>query len=523
MTCVSSGCVTPERLPKEVYLDKCRGGWAGQMIGVVTGAPYEFEYNGKIQEDPIRPWKPGQVGGALNQDDLYVEMTWLDALLEHGPDITMHQAGEAFAATTYGLAEANNTGRQNIRYGIAPPMSGHPKHNRHADDIDFQIEADVIGIICPGLPRESNRLCDVFGHLMNYGDGVYGGMFVAGMYSAAYFESEDIEKVIRAGLACIPAESLYHQCISDVIRWYHEQPDDWRATWHKIEEKWQDDIDCVPGDPFNIDAKLNGAYVVVALLYGQGNVARTLEIGVRCGQDSDCNPATAVGVLGCMKGFSGLPKRYTSGFDGIKDKPFGDSTRTFPQAIEDSQTLAEQIIRRAGGRVTEEAYEIPVQRPVAAPLEQWENQMEIISVAIPPSEMQRWDPRFTLLSCGYEFGPGHKPDFAGIENVMLLVPKRDGPAFMEAHLDVPDTDTPKLHIPISSFGSEGDWVGEFRLEVLIDGQKRLDKVICTYGKFEEETIDLSGNKGQAVDLRIEVHQEGKYHWERAYFGPIVIE
>ena len=59
---------------------------------------------------------------------------------------------------------------------------------------------------------------------MNYGDGVYGGMFVAGMYAAAYFESRDVDRVLRQGLACIPAESQYHQCISDVMRWHREHP-----------------------------------------------------------------------------------------------------------------------------------------------------------------------------------------------------------------------------------------------------------------------------------------------------------
>ena len=97
-----------------------------------------------------------------------------------------------------------------------------------------------------------------------------------------------MEQVIRSGLGCIPAASKYHQAISDVIRWHREHPDDWRATWREIEKKWQDDVDCVPGDPFNIDAKLNGAYVALGLLYGEGDFERTLEITTRCGQDSDC-------------------------------------------------------------------------------------------------------------------------------------------------------------------------------------------------------------------------------------------
>ena len=145
------------RLSKEKYLDKCRGAWAGQMIGVCYAAPYEFKSNGKPILHDLEPWKPERIAGAIGQDDIYVEMTFLKALEDHGLNIPFEQAGKAFAATQYPLWHANRAGRTNVRMGIMPPRSGHPDYNRHADDIDFQIEADLLGILCPGLPQESNR------------------------------------------------------------------------------------------------------------------------------------------------------------------------------------------------------------------------------------------------------------------------------------------------------------------------------------------------------------------------------
>ncbi len=381
-----SGCGKPGtvRLTKEQYVDKCKGAWAGQMIGVCYGAPYEFKWKGTIYEGELEPWKPGRVRGSLGQDDCYVEMTWLSTLEKHGLDVTYEQAGREFAATLFGLAHANKFGRENVRRGIMPPLSGHPDYTKHADDIDFQIEADVFGIICPGMPQECNRLCDVFGHIMNYGDGVYGGMFVAGMYCAAYFESRDIDKVLAAGLRCIPAESLYAKCISDVIAWHQENPADWKATWKKIEDKWQDDIDCQPGDPFNIDAKLNGAYIVLAMLYGEGDMLKTMEIATRAGQDNDCNPSSAAGVLGCMKGYKALGENLTGGIAGIENTNFVHTAYSFKTLIPACQRALVMVIARAGGRVTSDAYEIPVQQPKApAKLEQWEDQMKIIGAKAP--------------------------------------------------------------------------------------------------------------------------------------------
>jgi hypothetical protein len=46
------------RLSKQEYLDKCKGAWAGQMVGVCYGEPYQFQYNGQIVPSTMRPWNP---------------------------------------------------------------------------------------------------------------------------------------------------------------------------------------------------------------------------------------------------------------------------------------------------------------------------------------------------------------------------------------------------------------------------------------------------------------------------------
>ncbi len=154
-------------------------------------------------------WEPGRIN-QFEQDDLYVEMTFVRTLEVHGFGVSIRQAGIDFANSGYPLWHANLAGRNNLRAGIAPPDSGHPKFNSHADDIDYQIEADFAGLIAPGMPNVAIQLGEVFGRLMNYGDGLYGGQFVGGMYAEAFFE-DDIVKIVEAGLRCIPEDSLYHR------------------------------------------------------------------------------------------------------------------------------------------------------------------------------------------------------------------------------------------------------------------------------------------------------------------------
>ncbi len=506
------------RLPKDKYLDKCQGAWAGQMIGVCYGAPYEFRFNGQIIEEDLKPWNPEHVAGAIDQDDCYVEMTFLMALEKDGLDITFEQAGKAFADSKYSLCHANRWGRENCRRGIMPPKSGSPEYNRHADDIDFQIESDLLGIICPGMPRESNRLCDIFGHIMNYGDGVYGGMFVAGMYTAAYFEDNDVSKVVEAGLACIPKESEYHKCISDVITWHHEHPDDWKATWKKLEEKWQDDVDCMPGIPFNIDARINGAYITVGLLYGGGDFLKTIEIATRCGQDADCNPSSAAGIIGCMKGYRALGDKLTGGIAAIEDKKFSYTNYSFKTLTPACQRMTEKLVKHIGGKVEDDSFLIPVQAAKPAKLEQWKDQKALVSVAIMQTQLDSWMPGWKLVACGFEMDPGVVSEELGRKNVLMLHPvSPEKPAVIASKLKVPDSADPNLYVDVSS-----DKHGDFLLKIYVNDQPALEKIIGTKGKWQTEKVPLTGQSGKDISVRIENHRGNEWGNEAAYLNKVEI-
>ncbi len=359
-------------LPKDAFLDKVRGGWAGQMFGVIYGAPTEFRARGATY-DGERVGTPAELKDALDQDDLYVEMTFAEVLDRYGLDAAPQQYGEAFRDSKYRLWHANLAGRRNLSRGILPPLSGDPRHNAHANDIDFQIEADFIGLMSPGLPRAVQYFGDRVGHVMNYGDGVYGGIFIGAMYAAAFFE-DDPRRVVEAGLEAIPERSRYAAVLRDVLAWRRENPHDWRATWKRIVEKWDRDDPCPEGalSPFNIDAALNGAFVTLALLYGDREFERTIEIGVRAGQDSDCNPASAGGILGVMLGYRKLPARWTEALEPLADQKFNFTTFSYNSIVASTISRAAAVVNRYGGKVTPEGLEIPAQKPASLKLEQWD-------------------------------------------------------------------------------------------------------------------------------------------------------
>lgn len=375
-------------LPRAVLLDKIRGGWAGQMIGVAYGAPTEFKSNAKIGEWELT-WKEGMLENTIHQDDLYVEMTFAKVMDTRGLDATVQDYGRAFKDSKYHLWHANAGARRALNQGIEAPWSGHPKYNFHANDIDFQIEADFIGLMCPGLPVDSNRYCDRVGRVMNYGDGLYGGMFVCGMYATAYFES-DPRKVVEAGLACIPAQSEYGRLIRDLLDWSAQHPADWRKVWQLVQDKWDQHDPCPDGfnAPFNIDAKLNGAYIAFGLLFGGGDFEKTMEISTRCGQDSDCNPSSAAGVLGVMLGFDRIPAKFKAELPKFENTKFDYTDYSFNDIVRSTETRALKIITAAGGRVTDTEVRVNTQSPEAPPLEQW-------SPGIPDRRIKASDPAWS--------------------------------------------------------------------------------------------------------------------------------
>jgi len=355
----------------DVLRDKIRGGWAGQMVGVSYGANTEFRALGTTYS---LPFKSEPIENAIMQDDLYVEMTFAKVMDDEGINAPSSAYGAMFRDAKYNLWHANAGALRNLNRGIVPPMSGNPKFNAHSDDIDFQIEADFIGLMCPGLPQTSNKLCDRVGHVMNYGDGVYGGMFVTGMYAAAYFES-DVEKIVRAGLACLPEESEYAQIINDCLEAWKANPTNWEAAWETVNHKW-DRMDLCPDGalmPLNIDAKINGAFIALGLLYGQGDMDKTLEVTTRCGQDSDCNPSSAAGVVGTIMGYKALPEHMRAAVESIRDKKFSFTVYSFDDICTSTEKRLMDAVKAAGGQLDETGTTLTVctQTPKPARLEQW--------------------------------------------------------------------------------------------------------------------------------------------------------
>lgn len=363
-------------IKKSVLIDKIKGGWAGQTIGCTYGGPTEFKYRGAIiHEHTPLIWYDDYCKDIFREDpglydDVYMDLTFLEVMQKEGIHAPAASYAKAFAYADYKLWHANQAARYNILQGIMPPESGHWKNNPHADDIDFQIEADFIGMICPGMVNTASMFSDRIGHIMNYGDGWYGGVYMGAIYALAYV-STDIPLVITEALKTIPEQSKFHRCITDVIKYWKQYPDDWRKCWLEIENRHAFEVGCPEGvfNAFNIDATINAAYCVIGLLYGNGDFFKTMDIATRCGQDSDCNPATAAGILGVMYGYEAIPDFFKPALERCEDIDFPYTSISLGSVYDINLKLMSDVIKAYGGKVKGDSYYVTIQQPETVPLE----------------------------------------------------------------------------------------------------------------------------------------------------------
>jgi hypothetical protein len=508
------------------YRDKMMGGWVGQMVGVSWGADVEFVYKGVLlTESEIPVWKPQMVNDAFVQDDLYVEMTFLRTLEMYGLDVSCRQIGIDFANSKYPLYHANEQGRKNLRDGISPPDCSHPTFNVHADDIDYQIEADFSGLIAPGMFQYPIEAGKKFGRLVNYGDGVYGGQFIGAMYSEAFFEN-DMVKVVENALQCIPSESQYYECIKDVIAAYKADSNDWQKAWHIVDEKYQKRVkyrlfSCEIKYDFNIDAKINGAYVVIGLLYGGGDFEKTIKITMQCGQDSDCNPSSAAGILATSIGFSNLPEKFKQ-ID--RQKKFSYTEYNFGQLVEVCVKLACEEIVRKGGKIEGDKWHIPNQKLSIDPVEKSFNPGLVEGSAFTdeemkkikeknPVEIKRMPPAFVIskfapgwkvANCGDFMHPGLYEEWEERKGVLVTHPwSTKLPCSLLRELKVPTDGQTSLRFVVGHHEN-----GDFELVVKINEKEVLNEVIgkntdVSGNHFVERTIVLTPCAGENIKIEIQ--------------------
>lgn len=376
---IGQTCRGERILAADTYLDKLEGMWIGQIMGNYAGRPYEGSTaRGGLSVtvdwnfvSTTEPWS--------GDDDTCFEYMYLDALKGNvDPDNqAIRQTWESHVPLN-SFFIANRQARYQMAKGLTPPETGGIHHNAHWYAIDAQITSESVGAATPGLRQRAADLTGRFGAVTNDGHAVHAAQFYGAMYASAIVES-DVETVVAKALEVVPTTSRSYQIIQDVRDIYNTDKADGQLDWRAAQRAIYDQ--CCGADSHGryynwIESTVNLGMTTLAVLYGQGDYRQTVEIGVLAGFDCDCNPATAGGVVGLMRGFSGLPTDLTGpATDNYYAQSLTNITResTISQIALDWREVGEAQILAAGGRIEGEGagrtYYLPDDDAVVAPLE----------------------------------------------------------------------------------------------------------------------------------------------------------
>ena len=304
-------------------LEKLYAGLIGMDAGMRLGAPVENPF---WTYERLQSYY-GDIRGYLREqryytadDDVNGPLIFVRALADNAMPETLapETVGETWLNYTrrgmgmfwWGGEDVSTEHRayMNLRRGVKAPRSGSIGENGKtaAEQIGGQIFADAWGLICPGDPARASALAAAAASVSHDGSGVDGARFMAACIAAAYTASS-LDEVLDTGLRFLPEKSDYRRVVETVRAFHRAHPAeaDFRACRAMIAREFREEA--YPGGYHIVP---NAGICILAMLYGKGDLGRSIEISVMCGYDTDCNASNIGTILGVLGGLDGVPERY---------------------------------------------------------------------------------------------------------------------------------------------------------------------------------------------------------------------
>jgi hypothetical protein len=446
----SSSLDNPDRLE---YSQRLRAMWLGSAIanwtgliteGVRTEPPFYTDEDwgtmqkGTWKEDAVidfvfqDPW--------LADDDTDIEYVYLHLMDQHG---TSRLSSEQIAA---GWQEhindyiwvSNQTARGLMRLNAAPPVTSMLTTNENSLAIDAQLTTEIFGALAPGMPDRALQMADLPIRTTASGYSAHAAQFYVVLYSLAsqvdpaLERKEQIAWMVNEARGYIPDSSKTADIVDFVLADYQSNLDidDWERTRDRVYERYHlqaQENGFVYRDW--IESSVNFAAGLIALLYGEGDFQRTVQIGSLSGWDSDNGTSTMGGLLGLMLGYDALVEQFPD--QEVSDRyhilrtrdDLPDYLPTDLRAEDTYELMAARMIPfveaeiiAAGGQVEEDSWILPHPKLASVEINPYQvlfqqsnnNQLRLADAAVAASVNGNSDGTEALVD-GLEF------DFSGRE------------------------------------------------------------------------------------------------------------
>jgi hypothetical protein len=349
-------------------------------------------------------------------------------------------------------------------------------------------------MIAPGHPNLAGRLARTYGHINGYAEGADGAVFVAGMVSLAFSET-DSHKIVREAAKLIHPASPYRQCLDLVIS-MSQQGKPPEEVFQAVEDRWRTEY-----PPIN-NGVANGGLVAASVWFGEGDFLKTLNLAYRAADfsDADCNAANCGAVVGAMRGSQALPRRLVEPLnDRIAGAKMGGVELTPPvderisDVIKRIVALGQKMLEANGGTANPGGITAPYR-----------------AVATQPAELFRlgdlmkyWNPDWSLERAGFGGLPsGGCARITYLDGDVLATWPRDEARGLVLRRTLKLGASPSLEMEVAA-----DRGCAWRLEVFANNTNLLGRVIAGgeqrgQRSWQKLSVDLAAFAGQEVALRI---------------------
>ena len=253
------------------YLDKVTGCFIGKAISGNIGAPHEG-----VKMPMELPFMPEMINPDLPNDDLDLQVLWLDVLEEKGEHFTSYDLLERFVKCTPYSPGEYAVMRKNFERGIFPPYSGSFCNDYYIEGMGCPIRSEIWGCVAVGNATLARELSSRDGVLDHKGESVEAEMFLAALESEAFFES-DVHKLIDKALAYIPENSKFRRLAEDVVEWCDIYGDS-KEVFTQILSHY--------GHPDCTNMFQNMGITLLSLLLGDSEIIKTSLMALNCGFDT---------------------------------------------------------------------------------------------------------------------------------------------------------------------------------------------------------------------------------------------
>ena len=349
--------------PKGELFDKLYGAWQGRISGCLLGKPVERwmsprlwgylrdtgqyplrDYIGidapvatlkRYEVDPKGCFKEN-VDHMSEDDDTNYTTIGLAVMKRYGRGFTPQDVAELWLQEMPILHTftAERVAYRNLCLLIPPPASASHR-NVHREWIGAQIRADFWGYSNPGNPELAAEYAWRDASVSHFKNGIYGEMWAAAMMATA-FTTDDVDAIIDAGLAQVPAKCRLAAEVGETIKWRKEgiSYDDALKRIHSIwdENRMHDWCHTIS----------NARIVTLALLWGGGDFGDSIAKAVQSGFDTDCNGATVGSIMGIIHGALRIPRKWTKIFNDTLETGVSDFHRvSVSEMAKETMHLAE--------------------------------------------------------------------------------------------------------------------------------------------------------------------------------------